>query len=77
MFVPKSIPMKNIIQNIAHEAGINEDKARIAFLVMTANIKERFPLLHSVVDLMFEMQQSSSQNERPLIDFQKTQIIYN
>ena len=69
--------MKTLIQNIAHQAEIDEEKARIAFLVITTHVKDKFPLLHSVVDLIFETQQSSSQNEKPLIDFQKPQFLYN
>ena len=46
--------MNILIQQIAHQAGINEDKARIALLTVSSHIKERYPLLQSVVELILE-----------------------
>jgi hypothetical protein len=46
--------MNILIQNIAHQAGINEDKARIALLTVSAHVRERYPLLQSVVELILE-----------------------
>jgi hypothetical protein len=54
MFVLQYNLMNILIQNIAHQAGINEDKARIALLTVTAHVKEHYPLLQSVVHLILE-----------------------
>ncbi len=70
--------MENLIQNIAHQALINEDKAKIAFLVISTHLKEKFPMLQSVIDLMLEMHLSSLTNEKPFItDFLNNQVSYN
>jgi hypothetical protein len=70
--------MENLIQNIAHQAGINEAKAKIAFSVITAHLKENFPMLNSVVDLMLEFHQSSLAKEKPFItEFLNNPIFYN
>ncbi|HET9824482.1 MAG TPA: hypothetical protein VFP87_04070 [Chitinophagaceae bacterium] len=55
--------MNILIQNIAHQAGINEDKARIALLTVSAHIKERYPLLQSVVELILEANESDFNDE--------------
>lgn len=70
--------MENLIQNIAHQAGINEDKAKTAFLVVSTHLKEKFPMLQSVIDLMLEMHESSLTKEKPFItDFLNNHIFYN
>jgi len=70
--------MENLIQNIAHQALINEDKAKIAFLVISTHLKEKFPMLQSVIDLMLEMHHSSLTTEKPFItDFLNNQVSYN
>jgi len=70
--------MENLIQNIAHQALINEDKAKIAFLVISTHLKEKFPMLQSVIDLMLEMHQSSLTTEKPFITgFLNNQVSYN
>jgi hypothetical protein len=55
--------MNILIQNIAHQAGINEEKARIALLTVTAHVKERFPLLQSVVELILETNEPVFNNQ--------------
>jgi len=55
--------MNILIQNIAHQAGINEEKARIALLAVTAHVKERFPLLQSVVELILETNEPVFNNQ--------------
>ncbi|HEY2720129.1 MAG TPA: hypothetical protein VGI82_00295 [Chitinophagaceae bacterium] len=70
--------MENIINNIAHQAGINEAKAKIAFSVITSHLKDNFPMLNSVVDLMLEFHQSSLTREKSFItDFLDNPIFYN
>ena len=70
--------MENLIKNIAHQACINEDKAKIAFFVISDHVKEKFPMLQSVVDLMLEFHRSSLTNERSFIaDFLDNPIHYN
>jgi hypothetical protein len=54
MFVLQYYLMNILVQDIAHQAGINEEKARIALLTVTAHVKERYPLLQSVVELLLE-----------------------
>ena len=69
--------MNILIQNIAHQAGINEEKARIALLTVSAHVKERFPLLHSVVTLVLEANDSSLKEEKPGIAHFTNQIRLN
>ncbi len=70
--------MENLIQNIAHQATINEDKAKIAFLVISTHLKEKFPMLQSVIDLMLEMHESSLTKEESFIKpFLNNHIFYN
>jgi hypothetical protein len=81
MFAPsitKPIPMKNLIQQIVQHADINEDKAKQALLIVTAHVKQQFPLLHSIVDLILETKQTSFSEEKISIpDFSKNQYLYN
>jgi hypothetical protein len=46
--------MNILIQNIAHQAGIDEEKARIALLTVAAHLKDRYPVLQSVVEFILE-----------------------
>ena len=69
--------MNILIQNIAHQAGINEEKARIALLTGSAHVKERFPLLQSVVELILEANDSSWKEEKTLVADLKIQIGLN
>ena len=69
--------MNILIQSIAHQAGINEEKARIALLTVSAHVKERFPLLQSVVELILEANDSSWKEEKTLVADLKIQIGLN
>ena len=69
--------MNILIQNIAHQAGINEEKARIALLTVSGHVKERFPLLQSVVELILEANDSSWKEEKTLVADLKIQIGLN
>jgi hypothetical protein len=70
--------MNILIQNIAHQAGINEENARIALLTVSAHMKERFPMLQSVFELILEGNGSCFTNEKIVItDFSKNPIGLN
>ena len=66
MFVSQYYLMNLLIENIAHQAGINEDKARIALLTVTAHVKERYPLLQSVLELVLEANQTIINEHAPV-----------
>jgi len=62
--------MNVLVQQIAHQAGINEEKARIALLTVSSHVKERYPLLQSVVELILEAGDSSLTGQKTvLVDF--------
>ena len=70
--------MNILTQNIAHQAGINEEQARIALLTVSAHMKERFPMLQSVFELILEAKGSYFTNEKIAItDFTKNPIGLN
>lgn len=56
-----------LVQNIAHQAGINEDQARIALLTVAAHVKERFPMLKGVMEFVLEEQEANLKNHKPTI----------
>ena len=62
--------MNILIQEIAHNAGIDEEKARIALLTVSLHVKERYPLLQSVVELILEADDSFLTDQKPvMVDF--------
>lgn len=70
--------MENLIQKISYTAEINEDKAAKALLAISAHLKEQFPLLHSLVDLILETKGSSlSGIKKTSPEFPENQFIYN
>jgi hypothetical protein len=70
--------MNILIQDISHQAGINEEAARIALLTVSAHMKERFPMLQSVFELILEGNESCFTNEKLVIaDFSKNPIGLN
>jgi hypothetical protein len=70
--------MNILIQNIAHQASIDEEKARVALLTVSAHMKERFPMLQSVFELILDGNESCFTNEKIVItDFSKNQIGLN
>ena len=61
-----------LIQNIAHQARIDEEKARIALLTVSTHMKQRFPALQTVFELILEDNESYFSNQKILItDFSK------
>jgi hypothetical protein len=71
--------MNILIQKIAHQAGINEDKARIALLTVSAHVKERYPLLQSVVALILETNETVLNDHATPVnaDFLKSPLVLN
>jgi hypothetical protein len=70
--------MNTLIQNIAHQAGINEEKARIALVTVSTHMKQRFPALQSVFELILEDKESFFTNDKiPMADFSKKPICLN
>ena len=65
MFVLQYYLMNILVQNIAHQAGINEDKARIALQTIKAHLKDRYPLLQSVVELILEANETLPNDPTP------------
>jgi hypothetical protein len=80
MFAPqiKTNPMETLIYHIAQHADINEDEARKALFAVTTHVKQKFPLLHSIVDLILETKGMSLVNEKlSSPDFGNDQFLYN
>jgi hypothetical protein len=69
--------MNILVQQIAHHAGINEEKARIALLTVSSHVKERYPLLQSVVELILEAGDSSLTDQKAVIVDFKNEIGLN
>jgi hypothetical protein len=69
--------MENLIQKIAHSAEINEEKAGKALLAISTHVKEQFPLLYSIVDLILETKGSSLPEKKPTIELPKNYFFYN
>ena len=70
--------MNILIQNIAYQAGIHEDKARIALLTVTHHVRERYPLLQSVVELVLETNEAVLNDQAPVnADFLKYPFALN
>ena len=65
MFVLQYYLMNILVQNIAHQAGINEDKAKIALQTVTAHLKQHYPLLQSVVELILEANETLLNDPTP------------
>ena len=64
--------MNNLTRDIAYQAGIDEHQARIALLTVSAHMKQRFPALQSVFELILEQKDSLFKNEKIVItDFSK------
>jgi hypothetical protein len=70
--------MKNLIEKIACDAEINEEKARQALLIISKHVNEQFPLLRTIVDLILETKGSSlTMNKSLLTEFPKDQFSCN
>ena len=59
--------MNILVQQIAHHAVINEEKARIALLTVSSHLKERYPLLQSVVELILESDDSFFSDQKTVM----------
>ena len=69
--------MNILIQEIAHNAGIDEEKARIALLTVSSHLKERYPLLQSVVELILEGDDSFFSDQKTVMVDLKNEIGLN
>ena len=69
--------MNILVQQIAHHAGINEEKARIALLTVSSHLKERYPLLQSVVELILESDDSFFSDQKTVMVDLKNEIGLN
>jgi hypothetical protein len=68
--------MKNLVQKIALKAEIPEEKAREILVVISDQVKEDFPLLSSVMELMFG-DKNFQKKKSIIIDLPENQFIYN
>jgi len=55
--------METLIEKIAINTGIDKEKATEALRTITDHVKEQFPLLHSVVDLILRTKQVPRENQ--------------
>ena len=69
--------MENLIKKIAHTAEINEEKAGKALLAISTHVKEQFPLLYSIVDLILENKGSFTDEKNRTAEFPENQFFYN
>ena len=69
--------MNILVQQIAHHAVINEEKARIALLTVSSHLKERYPLLQSVVELILEGDDSFFSDQKTVMVDLKNEIGLN
>ena len=75
--------METLIEKISLRSGIDKEKAREALRTITDHVKEQFPLLHSVVDLILGTKELSGENqsrypsESITIPIPENEMIYN
>ena len=62
--------MQNLIEKISDRTGLDKEKAIEALLAVSEHVKEEFPLLHSVVDLILGTE-GLSDNKPFVTDFSK------
>ena len=55
--------MNSLVCDIAHQASIDQEKAMIALLTVSAHMKRRFPALKSVFELILEERTTTFTNE--------------
>jgi hypothetical protein len=70
--------MQNLIEKISNRTGLNEEKSKEALLIISEHVKQQFPLIHSVVDLVLGTQNFPLEREKSAItDFLERQSVYN
>lgn len=69
--------MKNLIDKISVRAGIDKEKAAEALLAVSDHMKEEYPLLRSVMDLVLGTQGFSGNNKSVVTNFSIDEFIYN
>ncbi len=62
--------LQNLIEKISGRTGMDKEKAIEALLVVSEHVKEEFPLLHAVVDLILGTG-GLSDNKSFITDFSK------
>ena len=68
--INKPETLQNLIEKISDRTGLDKEKAIEALLAVSEHVKEEFPLLHSVVDLILGTKGLS--DKKPFItDFSK------
>ena len=69
--------MKNLIDKISVRAGIDSEKAAEALLAVSDHMKEEFPLLRSVVDLVLGAHGLGENNKSVVTNFSIDKFNYN
>lgn len=70
--------MQTLIEKISDRTGMDNEKATEALLAISEHIKQEFPLLHSVVDLVLGTQGFPLQHRKSAVsDFLENQSMYN
>ena len=70
--------MQNLVERISERTGMDKEKATEALLAVSDYVKNEFPLLHSVVDLILGTQGFSAfDNQARGTDFSHDPAIYN
>lgn len=67
--INKPQTLQILIEKISGRTGIDKEKAIQALLAVSEHVKEEFPLLHSVVDLILGTQGFSGTNKPLVVDF--------
>ena len=68
--INKPQTLEILIEKIAGRTGLDKDKAIQALLAVSDHVKEQFPLLHSVVDLILGTHGVPANKNFP-VDFSK------
>lgn len=68
--INKPETLQNLIEKISDRTGLDKEKAIEALLTVSEHVKEEFPLLHSVVDLILGTK-GLSDNKPFITDFSK------
>ena len=68
--INKPETLQNLIEKISDRTGLDKEKAIEALLAVSEHVKEEFPLLHSVVDLILGTE-GLSDNKPFVTDFSK------
>lgn len=59
--------MRSLTQKLTVYAGIEEDKAKAALLIIAAHIKEQFPVMRGYADVLLETTELSLEKDGIMI----------